>query len=91
MNFSGVYNFHERMVFDEVLKVLTARDSDFTSEQAEDIACLALNKLPSRYVRHSVDAAFFQSNKDFVNIHTKIEKSVAEALSHVLSHPGITD
>lgn len=91
MNFSGVYNFHERMVFDEVLKVLAARNMDYTSEEAEDIACLALNKIPSRYVRHSVDTAFYQTSEEFANIHDKVTKSVEEALIYVSKHPGIPD
>ena len=59
MNFDGIYNYYERLVYDEVMKIQDKHNISFNTDNAEDIACLALNQLPARYVRHSVDAAFY--------------------------------
>ena len=41
-----------------------------------DIACVALNRLPPRYIRHDVDFAFFQTDRE----RSDTERSIAEAV-----------
>jgi hypothetical protein len=52
--FAGIKNFAEQLVFARMQETLIAQginDEDFL----EDVACLALNQLPPRYIRFSVD------------------------------------
>lgn len=51
-----INNLYEELVIERVLKKL-ASDKEFDHGQREDIACLALNKLPAKYIRYTVDAA----------------------------------
>jgi chlorite dismutase len=64
-NFDQVHNYFERLVFEEVAR--RAQQPDFTSFTADmlaDVACLALNRLPARYVRHDVDMMFYLTEQE---------------------------
>lgn len=50
---------------------------DFTDDMLADVACVALNRLPARYVRHDVDMMFYLTEHE----HHAIEQSMAEALT----------
>ena len=61
MTFDNINNYFEKLVLDEITRLLSEdkleNDSDFLS----DIACVALNQLPARYVRHNVDMVFYMT------------------------------
>ncbi len=76
-NFEQVHNYYERLVFEEVLR----RSADWpqlTPEQLADVACVALNRLPARYVRHDVDLVFYLTEAE----RNTIELSLEEALDY---------
>ena len=50
-----------------------------------DRACVALNRLPPRYIRHDVDMTFFMSPQDMVEIERKVSQAVTDALNYVES------
>jgi hypothetical protein len=65
-DFSSLHNHHERAVFDAVL----ASASDYPlvgDDLLPDVACVALNRLPSRYIRHEVDLAFYLTETERAN------------------------
>lgn len=51
-----INNLYEELVIERVLKKL-GNYEEFDHDHLEDIACLALNKLPAKYIRYLVDAA----------------------------------
>lgn len=64
-NFEQVHNYFERLVFEEVAR--RAQDPKFqyfTADMLADVACLALNRLPARYVRHDVDLMFYLTEQE---------------------------
>lgn len=79
-----LHNYYERLVVQEVHEQserVQRGDRDFLA----DVACVALNRLPPRYIRHDVDMTFFMSQQDMVEIELKVSKAVADALSYVES------
>lgn len=65
MDFSSVHNLHERAVCDEV--EAAAPRYPALSDKADllaDVACVALNRMPPRYIRHEVDLAFFLTERE---------------------------
>jgi hypothetical protein len=59
-NFDQVHNYYERLVFEEVARRAQADGYEyFTADMLADVACLSLNRLPARYVRHDVDMMFY--------------------------------
>ena len=91
MNFDGIYNYYENMVYDEIKRLFNSPDNTYSMDDAEDIACIALNKLPARYIRHSVDAAFFLAEGERESMLKAVSEAVKAAVERVQSHPGVPD
>lgn len=82
-NFEQVHNYYERAVFEAVAR-LSESYPDFDSNMLSDVACMALNRLPARYVRHDVDMMFYLSEPE----HTSIEEALHEALAFAFAYVG---
>ena len=52
----AIDNFYERLVVDAI--EATREESD-TADYLTDVMCVALNRLPTRYYRHSIDMMFY--------------------------------
>ena len=77
-NFEQVHNYYERLVFEEVARRAQAPEhADFSADMLADVACLCLNRLPARYVRHDVDMMFYLTEHE----RHAIEQAMAEALN----------
>ncbi|HSC69188.1 MAG TPA: late competence development ComFB family protein [Cellvibrio sp.] len=79
-----LHNYYEKLVVQEVhdqSERVQQGDRDFLA----DVACVALNRLPPRYIRHDVDMTFFMSPQDIVEIERKVTQAVTDALSYVES------
>ena len=73
----SIYNHHERAEL-EAVKAQAARFPHMaTPELLADIACVALNRLPPRYIRHEVDFAFYLTDKE----RGDNERAIAEAVN----------
>lgn len=84
VDFSSVRNFHERAVFEAVVSNASrypglAGDAELLA----DVACVALNRMPSRYMRHEVDFAFYQSDKERAEIEHQLGEAVEFAFGFV--------
>ncbi|RYZ96458.1 MAG: hypothetical protein EOO68_16805 [Moraxellaceae bacterium] len=79
-----IHNYYERLVIQEIFQQssrVQVGDRDFSA----DVACVALNRLPPRYIRHDVDMTFFMSPQEMQEIETKVTNAVAQALEYVES------
>lgn len=74
-NFEQVHNYYERLVFEEVLR-RSARWPDMTPDMLADVACVALNRLPARYVRHDVDLMFYLTEHERHAIELSLEAAL---------------
>ena len=86
MAFETLHNYYENLVIKEILKTIEAKGQSFDDDYAEDIACVALNRLPSRYVRHHVDLIYYLTSEEKVKIDDAVRSAVAEAFSFVEKH-----
>ncbi len=74
-----IHNYHERLVLDEVVR--RARDMPgITADMVADMACVALNKLPARYVRHDVDLVFYLTETERHHSDETMHKAIDEAM-----------
>ena len=83
INFEQVHNYYERLVFEDVVRLSEAYPG-FTSDMLADVACVALNRLPARYVRHDVDMMFYLTEHE----RNAIEQSMKEVLTFAFSFVG---
>ncbi len=77
-----VHNYYERLVLQEALNQ-SSRIQEGDREFLADVACVALNRLPPRYIRHDVDMTFFMSPQDMMEIEHKVSAAVRDALDYV--------
>ncbi|MEC8427334.1 MAG: late competence development ComFB family protein [Pseudomonadota bacterium] len=77
----SIHNYYEKLVLDEVAR--TSERSRDDSEFLADVACVALNRLPPRYIRHNVDMTFFMSTQELGEINDKVQSAVREAIAYV--------
>ena len=76
-----VHNYYERLVFDALHHQLPERLHD--SSYIADVACVALNHLPPRYIRHDVDMAFYLSPDEREEMEAKADRAVNDAIAFV--------
>lgn len=86
MNFESIHNYYEPLVIEQVLQ-LAGDNPEFDDEEfLQDVACVALNALPARYVRHDVDMAFFLTSEERERIARDVGQAVHAAYDRVSHH-----
>jgi len=90
-NFEQVHNFFEPVVFKAVAAKASAYP-DFNADMLADVACVALNRLPARYLRHDVDMMFYLTESERRDIEDALEEALNFAFRFVgeraASQPG---
>ncbi len=84
MDFSSVYNTHEKTIFEAVTAAAPrypaiADDAGLLA----DVACVALNRMTPHYIRHSADLAFFTTEKERQATLRNVAESVDFAFGYV--------
>ena len=87
MILDNIHNHYEKLVFDEVMGQQPSLGRDFTEGMLEDVVCVALNNLPARYVRHSVDIAFYLTLPEREQMEKLVRNAVQEAFRQVAKNP----
>lgn len=77
-----ITNVVEELVIERVLEKL-GKSQEFDHDQLEDIACLALNRVPAHYVRYTVDAAASLSQQQYDAQDIAIDNAVEYAVDIV--------
>ena len=83
-DFSSVRNHNERAVYDAVLRQ-TAKYPGLQHDPQllADVACVALNRLPPRYIRHEVDFVFYLSERERGDSERQLHDAVEYAFGFV--------
>jgi len=83
MDFTSIHNYYEHLVIDylntDIMPELTDQSTDFFL----DVACYALSKLPSRYMRHEIDMAFYMEQNERLQMVIEVEKAVDNAVEFI--------
>lgn len=82
INFEQVHNYYERLVFEDVARLSDAHP-EFTPDMLVDVACVALNRLPARYVRHDVDLMFYLTEHERHAIDQSMNEALVSAFAFV--------
>lgn len=83
-DFTTVRNHNERAVFDAVQRLAPQYPGlAHNPELLADVACVALNRLPSRYIRHEVDFVFYLSERERSDSERQLGEAVEYAFGFV--------
>lgn len=80
MEYESIHNYYEKPVIEYVHAKLGAQQAP---DRLADIACVALNHLPPRYIRYDVDMTFYLSPHEANEMATKIATAVEKAITLV--------
>lgn len=89
-DFSSLYNHHEREVFAAVMDA--SKDYPeiaISNDLLCDVACVALNRLPPRYIRHEVDFSFYLTEHERLEIDNAIMEAVSYAFNFVQARTAL--
>lgn len=86
MNYESVNNYYETLVAYEIRAQLKESESAEDNDYIEDIACVALNKLPPRYVRHHVDLVYYLTDEEKLKMDSSVRMAVSDAITFVNRH-----
>lgn len=84
IDFSSIHNHHENSVFEAVLEH-AGRYPDLAGRQELliDVACIALNRVQPRYIRHKVDYLFYLTEEERRRNDEMIDAAVEHAFLFV--------
>jgi len=84
VDFASVSNHNERAVYQAVKQQAAAHPGLVGNrELLADVACVALNRLPPRYIRHEVDYVFYLSERERADNERQIADAVEYAFGFV--------
>ena len=81
MQFNSVQNYYEKLVCERVAQVVGRKSVD--NNYLEDVACVALNHLPPRYIRHEVDMFFYLSPIERDEMIAKVDAAITDAVTFI--------
>jgi len=82
-----ITNYYEQLVTDQLWKLTEDTEEPVTQGFIEDVACLALNKLPPCYVRNPVDKGANLTELNYQEMSVAVGKAIAEAMERVRLQP----
>jgi len=86
IEFESVHNYNEQAIFRKVIdSVALYPEFADNAELLADVACLALNRVPPRYIRNSVDLTFYMSSEEREKIEATVKAAVEFAFKFVRS------
>ncbi|TPH19162.1 late competence development ComFB family protein [Litorilituus lipolyticus] len=73
-----IHNYYEKLVMQHftAAKFEEKYDVDFIA----DLTCVVLNQLPTRYIRHEVDMAFYLPASERFEMESKVKLAISQAL-----------
>lgn len=73
-----IHNYYEKLVMQHFASAKF--DEKYDTDYIADLTCLVLNQLPTRYIRHEVDMAFYLPVSERFEMETKVKMAVSKAL-----------
>ena len=86
MGFESIHNYYEMLVSTAVRDQLEGSDHHSDQDFIDDVTCMALNQLPARYVRHTVDLMFYMTPDERAQMTRAVDDAVKMAIRFVNEH-----
>ena len=79
-----IHNYYEKLVMQyfAAAKFDDKYDVDFMA----DLTCVVLNQLPTRYIRHEVDMAFYLPPSERFEMEAKVKDAITKAVGFMQTH-----
>lgn len=84
MTYDNIHNYYEQLIYQRLNEMVAAEFIDSEQDFLEDIACVALNHLPARYVRYDVDMVFYMTPDERERMDREVRNAISMAVDYVL-------
>ncbi|MGO4894497.1 late competence development ComFB family protein [Flavobacterium sp. W21_SRS_FM6] len=75
-----IHNYYEHLVLEQIVRLELAQSK--SEDYLADLCCLALNQLPTRYIRYEVDMAFYLPQSE----RQQMEMNAINAVKHGIAY-----
>lgn len=82
-----IRNYYEQLVIDELWQLKSNSEEELSQSFLEDVACLALNSLPTCYVCSPVDKSSRFTELDHEQIRVDVGNAIRKAMQKVRLRP----
>ncbi|MDX2369798.1 MAG: late competence development ComFB family protein [Colwellia sp.] len=79
-----IHNYYEKLVTHYF--ALGKFDEKYDDDFLADLTCVVLNQLPTRYIRHEVDMAFYLPASERFEMEEKVKKAISKAIEFMNIH-----
>ncbi|GAB3004359.1 late competence development ComFB family protein [Psychrosphaera aestuarii] len=80
---TDIHNYYEKLVIDYI--AYNKLDDKYSEEFIADMCCIVLNQLPSKYIRHEVDMAFYLPQAERYEMEMQVREAIGRALEFMNS------
>ena len=84
-----IHNYYEKLVVDYIN--LNNLERNHSPEFLSDLCCIVLNQLPSKYIRHEVDMAFYLPQSERWEMEMNVREAIERALEFMQSREARDD
>ena len=78
-----IHNYYEKLVMQYFASAKF--DEKYDVDFIADLTCVVLNQLPTRYIRHEVDMAFYLPPSARFEMEDKVKKAITKALEFMVT------
>lgn len=79
-----IHNYYEKLMVEYL--VTSDKYSSFDKDFMADVCCLALTRLPARYIRHEIDMSFYLSSADRLKMRAEVDDAIRAAVDYLSNH-----
>jgi hypothetical protein len=79
-----IHNYYEKLVMQHFTS--SKFDEKYDEDFIADLTCVVLNQLPSRYIRHEVDMAFYLPASERFEMETKVKEAISKSIEFMQLH-----
>jgi hypothetical protein len=79
-----IHNYYEKLVTHHF--ALAKFDEKYDDDILADLTCVVLNQLPSRYIRHEVDMAFYLPASERFEMEKRVKVAISKAIEFMKDH-----
>lgn len=89
MAIDAIHNYYESLVQERIAETDEYKNDKMDEDFLEDVACVALNQLPPKYVRYSVDLIFYMSTQERDEIYVNVDEAIRKAIETVSNNKNV--
>jgi len=76
-----IHNYYEKIMIEHL-----ASSNEYLTYDKEfmaDVCCIALTRLPARYIRHEIDMSFYLSSDDRLKMNIEVVNAIKAAIDYL--------